>query len=105
MPRDSSGSYAGTVSSDVGRLRGDEAKEGDTVTIKAHCMGTEFPKRDTDSQNVEWVSQVPYFHSCPMCGGPHATSREASLCWAGLPSEADLDRVAEEQRVKEKTGG
>lgn len=69
-------------------------------------MGMEFPKRDTDSPNVEW-RRLP---SCKSCGRKdHPLSDDGTCweCWDGkkvLPTAADLDAVGEEQRVKEKTG-
>jgi hypothetical protein len=72
-------------------------------SIKAHCMGTEFPKRDTDSPNVKWLhlEQVTY-----SAGGNFLFRAPWSMNYnSRLPSAADLDAVAEEQRAKENARG
>jgi hypothetical protein len=78
--------------------------------IRAHCMGTEFPKRDTDGPNVNWKLPVTFetlAYGCVLCGKVDDRSRRFGFCENSpncrLPSAADLDAVAEEQRVKEKT--
>jgi hypothetical protein len=75
--------------------------------IKPHCMGTAFPPRlpslgqgyyrwecacGNVSQSIappNWKQRFPLMDLCPSC--------------AALPTAADLDAVAEEQRVKENT--
>jgi hypothetical protein len=59
--------------------------------IKPHCMGTAFP------EDV----------NCLLCGRVDDRSRRVGFCsnspYCRKPSAADLDAVAEEQRVKEET--
>jgi hypothetical protein len=60
-------------------------------------MGMEFPKRDTDGPKVRWAKIAELIDRDTLPPG------EWRLMPA-LPTAADLDAVAEEQRVKEKTG-
>jgi hypothetical protein len=67
--------------------------------IRPHCMGSEFPKRDTDSPRVRWVMPSESEWKASM-----TELAQRIISKRTLPSAADLDAVAEEQRVKEKTG-
>jgi hypothetical protein len=85
--------------------------------IKPHCMGTAFPERSVvRSVNPTTRGDEPaievVFDVYPKGAGPNFKFTDYTLdefhakyVAPYLPTAADLDAVAEEQRVKEETDG